>query len=173
MRLIQTIHAFDVFLFFWVSRLKYPRLQVALAKLISKTADGPLYLIFAITYGLQGLVEQDLVYCIFMAFLIERLVYFVLKNLCKRRRPTAALNITSFIVPSDQFSFPSGHTSAAFLMATLVSSYYPDLIPFLFTWSSLVGLARVVLGVHFPTDTVIGALMGSSIALISMEIFLQ
>ena len=173
MRLMQNIHAVDVFLFIWISRLKYPKLKVALAKLISKTADGPLYLIFAIAYGFQGLVERDLLYCMFMAFLIERPIYFVLKNLCKRRRPTVALNIPSFIIPSDQFSFPSGHTSAAFLMATLLSSYYPDLMPLLFAWASLVGLARVVLGVHFPTDTVIGALMGTSIALISMEFFLQ
>ncbi|QFY44652.1 phosphatase PAP2 family protein [Candidatus Methylospira mobilis] len=173
MRLIQSIHAFDVFLFGWISRLKYQKLQVALAKLISKTADGPVYLIFAIAYGFQGIVERDLVYCMFMAFLIERPTYFVLKNLFKRRRPTVALNIPGFIIPSDQFSFPSGHTSAAFLMATLLSSYYPALLPLLFTWASLVGLARVVLGVHFPTDTVIGALMGSSIALISMEFFLQ
>jgi undecaprenyl-diphosphatase len=173
MRLIQNIHAVDVFLFNLVSRLKYQKLQVALAKLISKTADGPLYLIFAVAYGFQGMVERDLIYCIFMAFLIERPTYFILKNLCKRSRPTAALNMPSFIIPSDQFSFPSGHTSAAFLMATLLSSYYPALIPLLFTWASLVGLARVILGVHFPTDTIIGALMGSSIALISMEFFLQ
>ena len=44
----------------------------------------------------------------------------MLKNGFKRNRPQDALtHFTSVIVPHDQFSFPSGHTSAAFLMATL------------------------------------------------------
>ena len=106
---------------------------------------------------------------ILLAFLIERLIYFVLKNSLKRNRPEAALkNFRSIITPSDQFSFPSGHTSAAFLMATLLSSQFPSLLIPLYCWALLIGCSRVVLGVHFPTDILVGSLLGISTALFSL-----
>ena len=71
------------------------------------------------------------------------------------------------------FSFPSGHSVNAFLMATLMAYIllftYHDfrrrsffMLPFL--WATLVALSRVILGVHSPTDITIGALMGSLLA---------
>lgn len=112
---------------------------------------------------------MSLLYCLLLGFALERPVYLALKNVFRRDRPPVALNMPSFVIPSDRFSFPSGHTSAAFLVATLVCAFYPALTPLLFSWAVLVGMARVVLGVHFPTDTLIGALMGVSLALLSME----
>lgn len=173
MKLMQTINTFDVSLFSWVMRRKTQKLQVHCARWISRTADGPLYLLLAAALAYShtpsGLL---LLSSLALGLLMERPLYFILKNLFRRDRPQAALNIQSFIVPSDRFSFPSGHTSAAFLVATAVSSFHPALAPALLAWASLVGMARVVLGVHFPTDTFIGALMGSGLALLSLEILI-
>ena len=172
-KFMQTIHAYDVSLFSWVMRRKSQRFLVACARCISKTGDGYLYLLLGLFLVLaQKHTELALFYCLLLAFLMERPVYFVAKNLFKRDRPQAALNIKSFIVPSDRFSFPSGHTSAAFVVATQLAYFYPILTPVLMTWAVLVGMARVVLGVHFPTDTLIGALMGTGLAILSMEILL-
>jgi undecaprenyl-diphosphatase len=111
-----------------------------------------------------------------LAFLIERPLYFVLKNSFKRNRPAAALdNFVSVIIPSDKFSFPSGHTSAAFMMATLISYFsqsFTDvsLIVLLYLWATTIGFSRVILGVHFPTDTLMGAVLGVSTALFSLQL---
>ncbi len=171
MKLMQTIQNYDVSIFTWVSRRKSQKILVRLARAISSSGNGPLYLVLAgMLYWMGGPDEIRLLTCMALALLIERPVYFILKNAFKRDRPSVALNMKSFVIPSDRFSFPSGHTSAAFLMASLWGWYYPALLPALFLWAAMVGMARVILGVHYPTDTMIGALMGSSIALYSMRI---
>jgi len=169
MKLMQTIHRYDVSVFTWVMHRKSQKFLVRCARGVSKSGDGLLYLLLALALlWTQGAEELRLLACMAVALLVERPLYFVLKNACKRDRPPAALNIKSFIVPSDRFSFPSGHTSAAFLMATLWGWYLPALLPALFVWAAMVGMARVILGVHFPTDTLIGALMGACAALLSL-----
>jgi undecaprenyl-diphosphatase len=174
MKFFQTIHAYDVSLFLWVNQRKSQRVLVRCARCISKTGDGYLYLALAAAlWQSSAPTEALLLSTLALGFLIERAVYLVLKNLCRRERPPTALKIPSFIRPSDRFSFPSGHTSAAFLVATLLSFFYPALTPFLLAWAVLVGMARVVLAVHFPTDTLIGALLGTGLALTSLEIVLK
>ncbi len=63
-------------------------------------------------------------------------------------------------------SFPSGHTSDAFSLATSLSLANPKwyvIVPS-FTWATLVGYSRMDLGVHYPSDVLIGALLGAGSA---------
>jgi undecaprenyl-diphosphatase len=68
------------------------------------------------------------------------------------------------LLPPDRFSFPSGHTITAFSLAMSLSAFYPGLrIPLVFCAASI-ALSRIVLGMHFLSDVIVGALIGSGLA---------
>lgn len=139
-------------------------------KFITKLGDGYLYLfvIILLTLSRSGNRFKFLISFIF-AFLIERIVYYTLKNSIKRMRPFEKLKLNKlYIKPPDKYSFPSGHSSAAFLFATLVSYFFPELKLFLFIFAGSVGISRVILKLHFPTDILFGAFLGVLIANISI-----
>ncbi|HDZ11068.1 MAG TPA: phosphatase PAP2 family protein, partial [Bacteroidetes bacterium] len=63
-------------------------------------------------------------------------------------------------VPPDQYSFPSGHTAAAFLMAQLLGYQLPFLVLPLYILAGLIGYSRIYLRVHYPLDVFFGAVLG-------------
>lgn len=167
MRILHKMQQLDVRLFtsvFYKGERGYIR---PLGKAISRSADGYLFALVPATLWVAGSTAiPQLVQLFLLALLMERTLYWVLKNSLKRRRPQEYLSgFSSLVIASDRFSFPSGHTSAAFLLATSMTLVYEDPAATLYLWASCVGLSRVILGVHYPGDTLAGALMGGGLAL--------
>jgi len=142
------------------------------AQKISRSADGLLYLMLPLLYWLMNPVQGRTFFKLaFAAFVIERIIYYVLKKNLKRRRPPAVIpGFRSLVTPSDEFSFPSGHTSGAFLFSTLCVMWFGGIALPLYLWSSFVGFSRVLLGVHFPGDILAGAAIGSSVGFVLFNV---
>ena len=167
---MSTLQQYDSRLFFRLFKQGETRPIVRpLARVLSRSGDGYLQVLFPLIVFMSGstLFPQ---YAVLLgaAMCLERCAYWVLKNTLKRRRPQDFVpGFRSIVQASDQFSFPSGHTSAAFCLATTTGIIFAGTFAVLFAWATAVAISRVLLGVHFPGDTVAGALMGSSIALMT------
>jgi len=77
----------------------------------------------------------------------------------------------SRLLPPDQFSFPSGHTITAFAFAVAAATFYPTLLPVLMFCAISVGISRILLGMHFLSDVLAGAAIGSSLAFTFAHLF--
>ena len=94
----------------------------------------------------------------------------ILKNTACRARPSAPeagaffTNFPCFPAEYAYASFPSGHTTTAFAAAVILALWYPRWAGVWLTLAVLVGLSRVMLGSHFPSDVLAGALLGSGLA---------
>ncbi len=175
MNYLESVQNNDEVFFFWAQKKhqQHP-LLARLARQSSRIADGPSYAIIGLLcYYLDPNSGETFFFTTLFAFLlIERPCYFLLKNTIKRNRPCHKFDdVHPSIEPSDRFSLPSGHTSAAFMMASLCLVFYPSLAIIAFMFATTVALARVLLGVHYLTDTMAGALLGCSCALVALYSF--
>lgn len=93
---------------------------------------------------------------------------YALKEGVRRERPyeTLADVHTNHLDSADPYSFPSGHTTGVFALATLLTLRYPKPEVYIpaFVWAGLVGYGRVYFGLHYPSDVLAGALVGAGSA---------
>jgi undecaprenyl-diphosphatase len=129
---------------------------------ISRMGDGMfwylLMLVIALTQGQAGLYV-----CLQMLTvgLTGTLVYKWLKHRTSRPRPfQVRQDVLLSGTPLDYFSFPSGHTLHAVAFGMVAVQHYPQLFPIIYPFVVLVGMSRVVLGLHYPSDVLAGAGIG-------------
>jgi undecaprenyl-diphosphatase len=88
-------------------------------------------------------------------------VFSALKNASRRQRPCEIEpHCWSSILPPDKYSFPSGHSITAFAVALSLGLFYPELLAYLLTVAFLIASSRIILGMHFLSDVVVGSALG-------------
>jgi membrane-associated phospholipid phosphatase len=95
----------------------------------------------------------------------------ILKNSIRRQRPFAVDSLITKAGSGGGYSFPSGHTSQAFSIATSLIIAYPKwyvVVP-AYLWAGTVSYSRMYLGVHYPSDIIAGAIVGAGSAWLAFK----
>lgn len=98
-------------------------------------------------------IMLSLIFCLILGNLL-------LKPIFARIRPYDLYNIDIIVKELKDYSFPSGHTFSAFATAFTVNKYMKKFGKFMFVFAIIMGITRLYLYVHFPTDVLGGIILG-------------
>lgn len=141
-------------------------------KLISRLGDGIFWymLMTVLLLRFQGEALPAVLHMLLVG-LVSTVLYKLIKHKTLRLRP---FNVYPSIVCNghalDQFSFPSGHTLHAVSFSIVAVAYFPALIWLVLPFTVLVALSRPILGLHYPSDVLVGALIGALLATASFSL---
>ena len=169
---LKTVANLDARLYLLMGELERRLKLYKIARAVSFTGDGYAYLLLAaMLLMISPAAGLAVTMAGFLAFAFELPTYVVLKKTFKRRRPYMVVDSLERIhEPSDEFSFPSGHTAGGFLMAFVVSHMFPAATLPMYLWACGIGLSRIFLRVHFVSDVIAGALLGTAFAMLSLSL---
>lgn len=142
--------------------------------LASRLGDGTFYaLLGPLIFWIDRETGRLLLPAGIIGFTAHLTSHKLIKHLFKRHRPFVKIpGVHCLVKPPDEFSFPSGHSAAAFLMATLLSAFFPVITVPAFSIAMLIGFSRVYNGVHYPSDVLAGMVLGLLCAKLGLGIVL-
>ena len=156
-----------------VHRWRAPRWLRRWTVLVTRMGDGWLWyalgLIILFFGGEQRFVAVG---AGLAASLAGVLVFRQLKRISKRPRPyQVEPHCWAMLTTRDRFSFPSGHSMTAFSIMVSIGHFYPDLQLVLLVLALSIAASRIILGMHYLTDVVVGAAIGIALGLASLYLF--
>lgn len=167
---VPLLSAFDPHLCRMASHWARRRSVHRFFSIVSRLGDGVfwygLMAVLAAFGGMHGLIAA---LQMLGTGLVAWLLYRTLKRHTRRPRPFRAYpNVKARAAPLDEYSFPSGHTLHAVSFAIVAVGWFPFLALPLIVFTVLVAMSRVVLGLHYPSDVLAGALIGAALGAASV-----
>lgn len=140
---------------------------------VSRLGNGvfwyALMAVLPLTYGLAGVMTALHMIAVGTVGVV---LYKLMKGHISRERPFVKHpQIRLGAMPLDRFSFPSGHTLHAVGFTMVAVHHFPMLAALLVPFALLVAMSRMVLGLHYPSDVVMGATVGAVLAGLSFLLF--
>jgi membrane-associated phospholipid phosphatase len=163
------VSSFDLPLLEWIQKNRVESLDEILRIFSYATTYISISLILTVGFvyrfnrtGLRKLTQMVVV------FLIAALTTWGVKSIVNRTRPFRAHDSIEKLIKGGGNSFPSGHTTETFAIATTIALLFRRRMVqvAVFTWALLVGYSRIALGVHYPSDVLGGMLIGICLALL-------
>jgi undecaprenyl-diphosphatase len=169
---LQYFNQLEIGLCLRVNRYGRPETIRRFFSIISRMGDGGAWLVFGgavlLVYGSTAIPF------ILQSALIAAtgvMIYKLLKHRLVRERPYIADgNILCGTPPLDRYSFPSGHTLHAACFTVLFGNFEPLLLIVAAPFAVLVAISRIVLGLHYPSDVLVGAAIGIALAFAGLAI---
>lgn len=131
----------------------------------SRLGDGwAWYALMALILAVEGGASAPAVGVMAACGLAGSGLYKALKHGIRRPRPCDVRQMLMTVAPLDRFSFPSGHTLHAVIFSVIATAHAPALGWVVWPFTALVAASRLVLGLHYPTDVIAGAIIGTGMA---------
>jgi len=103
--------------------------------------------------------------------IVDLILYRIIKRWIARPRPyRTCQGIRACSRSLDEFSFPSGHTLHSVAFSLILTVYYPMFALFVWPLTLLIAASRIILGLHYPSDVIVGALIGGITAAVSFNL---
>lgn len=129
---------------------------------LTHLGDTSTWMIVGLALGLSGGQGPRYAWLLGLGAGIAVLASQILKRLCCRTRPSCGIGGFAALAENpDAFSFPSGHTAAAFGIAVSLAGEGSGLGALMLTLASGIAVSRVYLGAHYPLDVAAGTLVGA------------
>lgn len=145
---------------------------VRLLTVVSRVGDGWLWYAAVVCLPWAGgAVGPSVSVRMIGVAIVNIVIYRIVKRWIARPRPFRTCpGIRECTRSLDEFSFPSGHTLHSVACSLILTVYYPALALVVWPFTALVATSRIVLGLHYPSDVVVGALIGAITAAISFNL---
>lgn len=128
---------------------------------VSKLGDGPLWVSLFVLIAVTTPDAGNLPAVLFGATLFNLALYKLIKGQTLRNRPCTTWEaINPATPPLDHYSFPSGHTLHAVTITLIILPVLPLLGLALVPLTIMIMASRVILGLHYPSDVMVGTLIG-------------
>lgn len=170
---MNRLEDWDVRLSAWLALPRVDRRWPLAARIAHLGDAGPIFLAMALIYLVGWLADYGslrLAIAIqLMVLLATALVIFIIKYTLRRERPS---DPGSFVaIQYDKFSFPSGHSARVSCLAVSMLYFNLFLGLALLLIAFMVGAARVIVGVHYVGDVVVGLALGAVTAIAVINLF--
>ena len=106
--------------------------------------------------------RRPLVLATIPVVLVSDGISLAIKAAVGRHRP----HVHALVRTPTDWSFPSGHATTSFAGATMLSYFVPRLAPAFYLLAAAIAFSRVYVGVHYPTDVLAGAALGTAIGVL-------
>jgi undecaprenyl-diphosphatase len=166
---LSYVNASDLRVAFRVRDWAPPRWIRAWMIAATRLGDGWLWALVGLGLVVAGPSQRRVLLAAAAGAAASNLAIVLLKRRFRRPRPCELGAPPAFgvrrpeLFAFDEFSFPSGHTLNAFNLTTLLGLQFPVLVPALLLAAASIGASRVVMGLHFLSDVVAGAVIGVAI----------
>lgn len=162
--MMDALVSIDTYVLLAINHLPHSVLFDDSAKILSGIGQwGGVWLVVSILLFYREEIRDHLFFFPFIAVgALSGISELILKWIVARPRPTADMGVHILALPGN-FSFPSTHATLAFSFAYICATVDARIRLTVYTLAILISLSRIYLGVHYPSDILAGALLGTAI----------